>query len=85
MKSLVEIVGWLAAAMLLIAYLLLTSGRISAKSGLYQWMNVIGGAGLIVNSGWNGAYPSVFLNGVWVLIGIYGVATSTRMRSAQAA
>jgi len=69
----IEIVGWLAAALMLSAYLLLTMGRISARSRLYQWLNVLSGAGFILNSGWNGAYPSAFINVVWVAIGLYGV------------
>lgn len=69
----IEIVGWIAAALLLSAYVLLTLGKISSHSRVYQWLNVFAGAGLIVNSGWNGAYPSVFINVVWMAVGLYGV------------
>jgi len=69
----IEIIGWAAAALLLSAYVLLTMGRLSSRSRLYQWLNVLAGAGLIVNSGWNGAYPSVFINVVWMAVGLYGV------------
>ncbi|MGH8208369.1 MAG: CBU_0592 family membrane protein [Steroidobacteraceae bacterium] len=58
MKYAVEAIGWTAAAMMLSAYILLTMGRLSARSNLYHWLNVLSGAGFIVNSGWNGAYPS---------------------------
>jgi len=69
----IEIVGWAAAALLLSAYVLLTMGKLSSRSRLYQWLNVLAGAGLIVNSGWNAAYPSVFINVVWMAVGLYGV------------
>jgi len=69
----IEIVGWIAAALMLSAYLLLTSGRVSSRSNLYHWMNVLSGAGFVVNSGWNGAYPSGFINVIWAAIGLYGV------------
>jgi len=69
----IEIIGWLAAAMMLSAYLLLTMGKVSARSNLYHWFNALSGAGFIINSGWNGAYPSAFINVVWMLIGLYGV------------
>ena len=69
----IEIIGWAAAALLLSAYVLLTLGRVTSRSKVYQWLNVLAGAGLIVNSGWNGAYPSVFINVVWMAIGLYGV------------
>ena len=69
----IEIIGWLAAAMMLSAYLLLTMGKLSARSNLYHWLNALSGAGIIINSGWNGAYPSAFINVVWMCIGLYGV------------
>jgi hypothetical protein len=58
---------------MLSAYLLLTMGKLSARSSLYQWFNILSGAGFIINSGWNGAYPSAFINVVWMFIGLYGV------------
>jgi hypothetical protein len=85
LKILVEIIGWMATVMMLSAYLLLTRGRLSPSSGAYQWLNVLSGAGFIINSGWNGAYPSAFLNVIWVTIGLYGVFRGTRVRSRAAA
>jgi hypothetical protein len=69
----IEVIGWVAAAMMLSAYVLLTANRLSARSNVYHWLNVLSGAGFIVNSGWNGAYPSAFINVVWMAIGLYGV------------
>ena len=73
LRHAIEITGWLAAAMMLSAYLLLTMGKLSARAKLYQWFNVLSGAGFIINSGWNGAYPSAFINVVWMCIGLYGL------------
>jgi hypothetical protein len=73
MKVLVEVVGWIGAIMMLSAYVLLTLGRLKSQSPVYHWLNIVSGAGLIVNSGWNGAYPSVCINVVWLIIGLYGV------------
>ena len=69
----IDIIGWAAAATMLLAYLLLTMGKIAGRSNLYQWMNILSGAGFILNSGWKGAYPSACLNVVWVAIGLYGI------------
>jgi hypothetical protein len=76
-KVFIEIIGWISAAMLLSAYLLLNARKVSANSRLYQWLNVLSGAGLIINSGWNGAYPSAAINVVWMLIAIFGVLRVT--------
>ena len=69
----IEVVGWLAATLMLSAYLLLTNGRLNSRSNLYHWMNVLSGAGFVINSGWNGAYPSAFINVVWIAIALYGL------------
>ncbi|MBB4840867.1 MULTISPECIES: CBU_0592 family membrane protein [Sphingomonas] len=68
-RVLIEVVGWTGAGLILVAYLLLSSGKVTGQSRLYQWMNVAGAACFIVNSGWNGAIPSAALNVVWLLIG----------------
>lgn len=73
MKYFVETVGWVAAAMMLSAYILLTMGRLNSKSSTYHWLNILSGAGFMLNSGWNGAYPSAFINVVWAAIGLYGI------------
>jgi hypothetical protein len=77
-KYLIETIGWAAAAMMLSAYLLLNSGRLNVRSPSYQWLNILSGAGFIVNSGWNGAFPSAFINVMWMGIGIYGLIRGTR-------
>ena len=74
----VEIVGWLGAVLILLAYALLTAGRIQAQSFAYQGMNVLGAAGFIVNSGWNGAIPSAALNVVWAGIGLFAILRLAR-------
>ncbi|MFN2472847.1 MAG: hypothetical protein ABR588_02845 [Sphingomicrobium sp.] len=79
MNLLVEAVGWVAAVLILAAYFLLTLGRMTARSPAYQWMNVGGALGFIVNSGWNGAVPSAALNVVWAGIGVVAL---WRMRRA---
>jgi hypothetical protein len=70
-RIIIETVGWAGAALILVAYLLLSSGRLTGQSRLYQWMNVVGAAAFILNSGWNGAIPSATLNVVWAGIGLY--------------
>jgi hypothetical protein len=73
LKVVIEIIGWTSAAMMLSAYMLLNARKVTFTSRTYQWLNVLSGAGFIINSGWNGAYPSAALNAVWMFIGIFGV------------
>ncbi len=73
MIMLIEITGWVAAALILAGYALVTSGRLEPRSVTYQLLNVFGAIGFIVNSGWNGAIPSAALNAVWLCIAVYGL------------
>lgn len=69
MTLLIEAIGWAGALLILLAYALLSTGRIEGRSRAYQWLNLVGAAGFIVNSGYNGAWPSAVLNVVWLGIG----------------
>lgn len=77
---LIEVAGWVGGVLILTGYALLTSGRLTATSPLYQWLNVVGAVGLIVNGLANRAYPSVGLNVVWVGIGLFALWQIARNR-----
>jgi len=66
---LIETAGWIGAILILGAYVLLSAGKLKGDSSAYQWMNVIGAAGFILNSGYHGAVPSVAINVLWIGIG----------------
>ena len=73
MKVLVEIAGWIAAVLILTAYGLLSAGKLTGKSVAYQVMNIVGAIGFVINTGYNGAYPSAVLNVIWVGIGAWAL------------
>ncbi len=75
---LVEAAGWIGATLILVAYILLSLGRLDGRSRTFQWMNVAGAAGFIVNSGWHGAIPSAALNLVWLGVGLATLWTLRR-------
>jgi hypothetical protein len=73
MKLAVDVIGWAAALLIIVAYALLSAGRLKAESLAYHLMNILGAAGFVVNSGWNGALPSAAMNVVWMGIGAYAL------------
>ncbi len=77
----IEIIGWLAAAIILASYILLSLGRLEARGYVYQWMNVIGAGGFVLNSGYNGAMPSAGLNIIWALMGMFTLWSVWRARA----
>lgn len=84
-KHLVDIAGWLAALLILSGYFLLTAGRLTARSPAYQWMNVVGAVGFVINSGYFRAWPSAVLNVIWAAIGIVALIRIAGSRRTAAA
>ena len=76
----VNVVGWIGMALLIGAYALVTAGRLQGPGLTFQLMNLFGGAFLMVNSAYYGAWPSAALNVVWVIIGVVGLARA-RLRA----
>lgn len=69
----IEIIGWLGAIFVLTAYILLSINKISSKGYLYQILNLLGAIFLIINTFYLKAYPSMFVNVVWVGVAILGM------------
>jgi hypothetical protein len=67
-----------------LAYLLLSMGRLTGQSVVYQAMNVAGAAGFIVNGWWHGALPSAVLNVIWMMIGTVALIRLWRRGQRQA-
>lgn len=82
---LVETAGWTGGALILSAYLMVSAGKVTGQLPLYQWMNVVGAAGFVVNGWWHGAIPSAPLNIAWLLIGAAALWRILRRRRAGAA
>jgi hypothetical protein len=80
MKLAVEVIGWIGAALILGSYALISAGKVRAESLTYQLMNVLGAAGFVVNSGWNGALPSAAMNVIWMGIGLYALRQRRRLQ-----
>ncbi|GAA4708077.1 CBU_0592 family membrane protein [Phytohabitans rumicis] len=85
MTLFVEAVGWAGAGCLLLAYALLSAGRLTTGPA-YQLLNLAGSVGLAVNAIVHSAWPSSSLNLVWLAIGLAALArrrvdTSTAERN----
>ena len=80
LEILIETAGWIGAVLILGAYLLLSMGKLTGQSAVYQAMNVVGAAGFVVNGWWHGAIPSASLNIVWLAIGAIALWQIRRRR-----
>jgi hypothetical protein len=66
---LADVIGWVGAACLLLAYAWLSSGRLTAGIR-YHLLNLAGAGGLALNGAVHQAWPSTALNVIWLGIGV---------------
>jgi hypothetical protein len=71
----IDAIGWIGAALVLIAYGLLSIKWMEGDWLSYQALNAAGAIMLVINSYYLGAYPSVGVNAAWV-----GIAALTLFR-----
>jgi hypothetical protein len=70
----INIIGWLGSAAVILAYVLVSTNRLKGDSVAYQVLNLFGGALLVINTIFWGAYPSTFVNLVWIGIAVFAIA-----------
>ena len=73
MKLTVDVIGWFAAGAVLVAYALVSTGRVKPASYSYQGLKFFGGVGLAANTFYYMSYPSTALNIVWALVAVYAI------------
>ncbi|HEX7150766.1 MAG TPA: hypothetical protein VF618_04695 [Thermoanaerobaculia bacterium] len=66
----IEVIGLAGASSLLLAYLLVSSGRVTSGSSGYQLLNLIGALGFVINGWVHRAYPTVILGVIWFLVAV---------------
>ncbi|MBA3526993.1 MAG: hypothetical protein M3438_06225 [Pseudomonadota bacterium] len=74
----IEIAGWAGAGLILLGYLLISTGRLTGQSSTYHWINLVGAVGFMINGWWHGAIPSAALNVVWAAIAVYALTRLAR-------
>ena len=74
MGILIEVLGWIASVLIVGSYALNITGKLPASSKTYVLANIIGGVFFVVNTYYHQAYPSMFVNVIWVIIAIYMIS-----------
>ncbi len=73
MELTIDILGWCGAFFVLLAYALVSTRRVEGDSLWYQSLNIAGASLLLANTAYEGAYPSSFVNVVWIGIAIFAL------------
>jgi len=74
-----DAIGWIGAALLLVAYAMISSKKLEVDSTAYQLLNIIGSILLVANTIFYRAYPSSFVNLIWAGIAVFSMATRSRV------
>jgi hypothetical protein len=72
-NALIDIIGWIGAVAVLVAYGLVSTKKLESNSTAYHLLNLAGGIFLITNTIYYRAYPSTMVNLVWAGIAVYGI------------
>lgn len=73
-------IGWTGSLCVLSAYGLLSMHKLTSHSKFYQLLNIIGSICLIINTVFYYAYPSTFVNIVWLMIAIFALINIQKSR-----
>lgn len=65
--------GWIGVSLVVTAYFLLVTNKISSSSKIYSLMNLLGAIGIGFNAFTKGANPNIASNLIWGLIALYGL------------
>jgi hypothetical protein len=68
LKLFIDVLGWIGSVEVIAAYALNSYQRMKSDSLYFQLLNLTGAIFLIINTVYYCAYPSAFINVVWVVI-----------------
>jgi hypothetical protein len=74
----IDITGWIGGILVLVAFTLISTGRVDKDNPFYHWINIFGALCLIVNTGYLKAYPSMVVNVVWVGVALFALLRNNK-------
>ena len=74
LKLFIDVVGWVGSVEVIAAYGLNSYQVLNSDSMVFQLLNLTGAIFLIINTIYHRAYPSAFINIVWVIIALIAIA-----------
>jgi hypothetical protein len=69
----IDVIGYLGSFLIILAYLLISFNKLKSSSSTFQVLNLVGGALVLCNSWFYGAFPSVLISVFWILIASYSI------------
>lgn len=80
METFAQIIGWIGAFLVVLAYFLVSYKKVDGASKIYQLMNLVGAVGVGVNAFYQQVWPPLAIQFVW---GIIAIIALVRIRISQ--
>lgn len=80
MEILIQIVGWLGAFMVILAFYLISHDKISSKNVFYHLLNLCGAVLVGVNAFYMNALPSLGIQILWAGVSVLAILNLNRSR-----
>jgi hypothetical protein len=81
MYNTIQLIGWVGGVSLLLAYGLVTSGKLAATGSTYLAVNFFASIALGLSTAAAHAWPSTTVNALWLVIGLMPLTRALRARS----
>lgn len=79
-KNIYPLLGWTGTFSYLLAYLLLSIGKLKANQLAYHILNIIGAVGLTANAVYYADLPNVVVNLAWGCIALVAIIVLSRKK-----
>jgi hypothetical protein len=83
MEVLIQICGWTGTAMIVGAYYCVSNKKLDPQGRTYQWLNLVGSAGVGVNVFHQKAWPALALEIIWGVIAILTLIRAAKRKPTQ--
>ncbi len=78
MEFWIDVLGWIGAILILLAYALISSKKVEGSSLSYQMLNIFASIFLTINTFYYGAIPSTLVNIIWAIIAAFAIIAIAR-------
>ena len=80
MRIFIDVIGWIGSLEVIAAYLLVSFEFGKVNKQVYQGLNLTGSLFLIINTIYHGAYPSAFVNVIWLIIAFISLRNLAKVK-----
>ncbi|MCS6981295.1 MAG: hypothetical protein N2110_02155 [Flavobacteriales bacterium] len=77
----IDVIGWVGGGLVLLAYMLISTGRVDNSTAGYHLLNMFGSIFLIINTAYLSAFPSMMVNVIWTGVAIMGLLRRNSSKS----